>query len=414
MQLKTATALAEQFGTPLFVYDEAKLKTSAQSTLAFEAPFGLTVRYAMKANPNRNILRLFNALGIHIDASSSFEALRALEAGLPGDQILLTSQEVPSSDRLKALHEKGVQYNACSLHQLETYGKALPGTGISLRFNPGEGSGEYAKTNVGGAQSSFGIWHEYLPQAKALLEKYQLTVKRIHTHIGAGTDPEAWLKVLEFSLPLLHEFPSATVLNMGGGFKVARMSNEKTADLQAISARVSLALQKFAEETGRTIHLEIEPGTYLMANNGVLLSTIADKVDTGKDGFEFLKLDLGMTEILRPSYYGAQHPMQVLSRSGKTSTRDTIVVGHCCESGDLLTPTPGKGDEALPRTLTEAEIGDFLVIEGCGAYCAGMSAIHYNSFPEAAEVLLKTDGTFKLIRKRENWKEIMRNEIVDL
>ncbi len=406
-------SIAETFGTPLYVYDEAKLREFAQNTLAFKAPFGLTVRYAMKANPNQSILRLFNAMGIQIDASSAYEALRAISAGIPGSQILFTTQEPPKPEVLKQLIAQGMEFNACSLHQLELYGSLFPNSQVSLRINPGEGSGEFAKTNVGGKNSSFGIWHERIPEAKALLKKYTLSVKRIHTHIGVGTDPEAWLKVLEFTLPLLLEFPEVQILNMGGGFKVARIPTEKTADLQAISARVALALEKFAQETGRKIHLEIEPGTYLVANTCNLLGTIVDKVDTGKDGYEFLKLDCGMTEILRPSYYGAQHTMQVISKSPSTAKKSYVVVGHCCESGDLLTPQPGKGDELGPRELAEASIGDLFLIEGCGAYCAGMSALHYNSYPEAAELLVKENGEIKLIRKRETLSEVSRNEVRD-
>ena len=406
-------SITETFGTPLYVYDEAKLREFAQNALAFQAPFGLTVRFAMKANPNQSILRLFNTMGIQIDASSAYEALRAISAGIPGSQILFTTQEPPKPEMLKQLIDQGVEFNACSLHQLELYGSNFPNSQVSLRINPGEGSGEFAKTNVGGKTSSFGIWHERIPEAKDLLKKYSLTVKRIHTHIGVGTDPEAWLKVLEFTLPLLLEFPEVQILNMGGGFKVARIPTEKTADLQAISTRVVQALEKFAQETGRKIHLEIEPGTYLVANTCNLLSTIMDKVDTGENGYEFLKLDCGMTEILRPSYYGAQHTMHVLSKDPKNKTKPYVVVGHCCESGDLITPAPGKGDEIATRELAEASIGDLFLIEGCGAYCAGMSALHYNSYPEAAEVLIKQNGESKLIRKREELKELMRNELVN-
>lgn len=405
-------SIAERFGTPLYVYDETKLREFAQNTLVFQAPFGLTVRYAMKANPNQNILRLFNSMGIQIDASSAYEALRALAIGIEGKQILLTTQEPPKPEMLKQLVDQGVEFNACSLHQLELYGSLFENSSVSLRINPGEGSGEYAKTNVGGKDSSFGIWHERIPDAKLILKKFGLRVKRIHTHIGAGTDPEAWLKVLEFSLPLLLEFPEAEILNMGGGFKVARIPSEKTADLEVISARVALALEKFFEETGRKIRLEIEPGTYLTANTGSLLSTIVDKLDTGKDGHEFLKLDCGMTEILRPSYYGAQHTMQVISKNPSTTKKSYVVVGHCCESGDLLTPQANKGDELGPRELPEANIGDLFLIEGCGAYCASMSALHYNSYPEAAEALIQENGEVKLIRKREELQELLRNELV--
>ncbi len=384
MQAKLAFQIAEKHGTPVYVYFEKALEQFAHEALAFQAPFGLQVSYAMKANPNRAIIELFYKMGVHIDASSGYEALLALEYGIAGEHILFTSQEFPRD--LAALMNKGVQFNACSLHQLEEYGKLWPGTEVSIRINPGEGSGAFAKTNVGGSQSSFGIWHEHLDQARELIQKYGLTVKRIHSHIGSGADPEVWKRSTELMLTFLEQFPTATILNLGGGFKVARYEGEKQTDLQAISAKVSKALHDFATRTGRKIKLEIEPGTYLTANAGVILSHIQDMTET--DRFKFIKLDCGMTEILRPSYYGAQHRMSVISKEPRSETEEYIVVGHCCESGDLLTPEPGNGDVPKPRLLQKAEIGDLFVIEGAGAYCASMSTVGYNSFPEAKEVII--------------------------
>lgn len=384
MEPQQAFSIAEQFGTPVYVYFEKALKQFAREALAFQAPFGLQVSYAMKANPNRAIIELFYKMGIHIDASSEYEALLSLEYGIAGKHILLTSQEFPRD--LATLIQKEVQFNACSLHQLEEYGKLHPGTEISIRINPGEGSGAFAKTNVGGSQSSFGIWHEHLDRAQALIEKYRLTVKRIHSHIGSGADPEVWKRSTELMLSFLEQFPSATILNLGGGFKVSRYDDEKQTDLQAISAKVSEAMLDFATRTGRKIKLEIEPGTYLTANAGVLLSRIQDMTET--DRFNFIKLDCGMTEIIRPSYYGAQHRMSVISKEPRSETDEYIVVGHCCESGDLLTPEPGNGDIPKPRLLQKAEIGDLFVIEGAGAYCASMSTTGYNSFPRAKEVII--------------------------
>ena len=136
---------------------------------------------------------------------------------------------------------------------------------------------------------------------KAVARKYNLKIKRIHTHIGSGSDPSIWQFVSNMSLNLVREFPDVEILNLGGGYKVGRMSYEKSTDLQVVGAPVKAVFERFAQETGRKIKLEIEPGTFLMANCGVLLSTIQDIVNTGKDGYTFLKLDSGMTDVLRPS-----------------------------------------------------------------------------------------------------------------
>lgn len=402
---ETAENIRQEFGTPTYVYSERLMQEAAREVLALPAPFGLTVRYAMKANPNRSILKLFAAEGVEIDASSGHEAERAILAGIPAEKIMLTAQELPSN--LKELVEAGVFYNACSLHQIEAYGKLFPGTELAVRINPGIGSGGHAKTSVAGEEAGFAIWHEFIPEAKALLEKYQLTVRTVHTHVGSGTDPDEWQGVAQPCADLLEHFSSATHLSLGGGFKVGRMAGEKTADFQAIGQRVRQILVDFEARTGRKIHLEVEPGTFLVANAGTLLARVQDLTRTRVRNF--LKLDTGMTEILRPTLYGAQHPIVALNDS--VETEEYLVVGHCCESGDLLTPDPDVHDKEKPRLMAKAEMGDLVAIEGAGAYCSSMSAINYNSFPQAPEVLVQEDGALKLIRRRQTMEQMLANEV---
>merc|ERR1712127_797346 len=188
-------------------------------------------------------------------------------------------------------------------------------------------------------------------------------------------------------------------------------------DLQEIGGPVAEAFQTFAAENdGRELKLEIEPGTYLVAMAGALVSTVPDKVvTTGEDGHVFLKMDAGMTDVLRPSLYGAIHPMTILPGSGETSdvgdeSESVVVVGHCCESGDLMTPLPGEPESLGEREMRKATIGDIIVMDGSGAYCAGMSTKNYNSFPEAPEVLVGDDGTAHLIRARQPVEQIWANE----
>lgn len=305
----------------------------------------------------------------------------------------------------------GVEFNACSLHQLKSFGELFPGGKCGIRFNPGKGSGGTGKTNVGGPTASFGVWYELLDQAKAIVAEHGLVVERIHTHIGSGSDPEVWQTISMLSLDLVRQFPDAVTLNLGGGYKVGRMSYEKSTDLKVVGEPVKQAFKAFAEETGRQIKLEIEPGTFLVANAGALLSTVQDMVTTGEQGHTFLKLDSGMTEVLRPSLYGAQHPIVVFPRTPTAATAKYVVVGHCCESGDLFTCAPGDPEMLAERVLGAAAVGDLVTIEGAGAYCAGMSTKNYNSFPEAPEVLLDTTGAIHLIRRRQSLEQILENEI---
>lgn len=206
-------------------------------------------------------------------------------------------------------------------------------------------------------------------------------------------------------------------LNLGGGYKIGRNAGEATTNLQEIGQPVKEAFKDFAKEAGRELKMEIEPGTYLMAMSGALVSTIQDKVfTTGESGHIFLKLDSGMTDVLRPSLYGAIHPITILPGSGLTAdvgseTEDVVVVGHCCESGDLLTPKPGEPEDLAERSLRKAEIGDFAIVDGSGAYCSGMSTKNYNSFPESPEVLVDKSGKPHLIRKRQDLLQIYQNEV---
>jgi len=413
-----ARKAAATHGTPVYVYDEAGLKQQARAALAFPNAYGLTVRFAMKALPNAAVLQTFDRLGLHIDASSGFEVRRAVAAGVAAERISLSSQELPEDlDELLAL---GIKFNACSLRQLTRYGELRPGERgdqLGVRFNPGLGSGGTGKTNVGGPSSSFGIWHEQLSDVQAILKKFDLEPARVHTHIGSGSDPAVWQRVAGLSLALVEALPSVSVLNLGGGYKVGRMATEPSTDLSVVGVPVKEAFVAFAERTGRKLALEVEPGTFLVANAGSLITRVQDVVSTGANGHTFLKLDSGMTELLRPSLYGAQHPVVHVPITEQAThgghDRDYILVGHCCESGDLVTPAPDEPEVLLPRALGgDVAIDDLVVIEGSGAYCSSMSTKNYNSFPEAVEAMLDEAGETHLIRKKQVLSDIWKNEVM--
>jgi diaminopimelate decarboxylase len=401
-----AATLRERFGTPCYVYDRVTLEEAATRALAFPNAFGLTVRYAMKANPNRAFLELFRGLGLHIDASSDPEVDRALGAGFTPERIMLTSQ-VPSP-RLEEMVQLGVLYNACSLFQLERFGRAFPGREVTIRVNPGQGSGATHRVNTGGPTSSFGIGHEYLDDAKAMAARHGVVIRGLHTHIGSGSDPAVWTRVARRVFEIAERLPEATTVSLGGGFKVARVPGEPETDLATIGEAARKEMLEFKRRTGRTPRLEIEPGTYLVAKAGVVLATCVDVVDTGAKGFLFAKLDTGMTEVMRASLYGAQHPIEVVSERGERLP--VVFVGRCCETGDMLTPAPGDPSKVAPREVARPAIGDLVAIGAAGAYCAAMSTINYNSYPAAPEVLREREGEFRLVRRRQTLEEMVAGE----
>lgn len=401
-----AAEVRRRFGTPCYVYDRAALEAAARAALAFPAPFGLTLRYAMKANPSRGILTLFRDLGLHVDASSDYEVERALRAGFPPERIQLTSQ-MPSRT-LREHVARGVLFNACSLHQLEEFGRAAPGGEVSVRVNPGLGTGSTKRTNTGGPASSFGIWHEAMGEVAAIGKRYGLRIRRLHSHVGSGTDPEVWKRCARMTLDLVGALPEVAIVNLGGGFKVGRMPEEPSVDLADVGAHVRREIEDFRARDGRALHLEIEPGTFLVANAGVIVASCVDVVDTGAEGYVFAKLDAGMPEITRPSLYGAQHPIDVLARGREQAA--VVFVGPCCESGDILTPAPGDPEALAPRWVPRPQIGDLVVVGGAGAYCAGMATINYNSYPQAPEVMLD-GGALTLLRRRQVPEQVWQNEV---
>ena len=406
-----ARQIAEQFGTPTYVYSETLLKKSAEEFINCPNAYGFTPRYAMKSSPNINIIKLFQSYGIKIDASSGYEVERLTHFGVPASDCSLSAQELPRD--IVALYKKGLFYTLCSLHQLEKYGTLLPGTEIGLRFNPGLGSGHSNRVNTGGPSSSFGIWKNDIEKAKTIAEKYNLKITKIHTHIGSGADNDIWLKTIAMSVQVIEEFPTATILNLGGGFKISRMPDEKQTNLHSVCEVIVEQFKKFAAETDRKLTLELEPGTYLVGNACCLLTTVQDMTSTGKDGYNFLKIDSGMTEIPRPFGYGAQHPVKVIPLCDEPRGNEKyLVVGHCCESGDILTPAPGNPEGLLERDLIETKVGDLLLIGGAGAYCSGMAIKNYNSFPEATEVMIRENGTVSVMRKRQALEQMIINEVM--
>lgn len=390
ISMQYARSLARTCGTPLYVYDESALVLRAEELMRLRLPFGCTARYAVKANPHPAIIRAFDAEGLHFDASSSYEAEQLLKLGIAGEKISLSSQQ--PAHNLAELLAEGVQFVATSLHQLELFIEvAEPGAHVALRVNTGIGSGHNNRTTTAGTAASFGLWHEYLEQALNVARASGVIVDRLHTHIGSGAEPAAWGNAIDTALDIVHRMPDVTTLDMGGGYKVRRVAGEQEAQMADIAAIFAERLQHFFENTGRKLHLEIEPGTWLVAHAGTLLAEVVDIVDTGNDGYAFLRTNTGMNDFLRPTLYGAQHVIRVLNDN--LEQQRYVIVGHNCESGDILTPAPGNPELLGPRTLNRASIGDLIAIEDVGAYSASMRATGYNAFPPAKEVIVNRSNS---------------------
>lgn len=422
---ETVARVATEFGTPAYVYDERTIREKCRALMAMPNAFGLHVSYAMKANSSRAVLQVIASEGLGIDASSLYEATRAAKAGVDPSRIMVTTQDVPlGSDRkeLERLLALGMTYNICSRRQLELIADFAKTTGcsLSMRVSTGVGAGETATRNTGDKYSSFGIGLWQLEDVLAYAKLHGVVIRQVHCHIGSGGDPELWRANIDRILEVAEQyFPDATTVNLGGGFKEARMPDETPADITDLGRTAKAAFEAVARRTGRKLKMAIEPGTYVVANAGHVVATVLDKKFTGPGGFDFLILDAGMETCTRPLLYGSRHPFYVVSRDGKLlsseygeaafRSKEQVIAGRCCESGDCLT-IDDQGSP-VPRPMAEPEAGDYVVVGGAGAYCASMTLVGYNTYCQAPEVLAREDGRLQLIRRRQTPEQLTQNEL---
>lgn len=418
---------AQRFKTPFYLYDEQTIINKCRDVQSMPNAFGLQVSYAMKANSSRALLQLITGQGLDLDLSSIYEGMRASLAGIPFSRMMLTTQDIPSGEQRKLMQEMmlaGMKYNVCSIHQLELIADfasahQLP---LCLRLHPGVGAGESVTRNTGDKYSCFGIHLTDLERALEFAADKGVWFDQVHVHIGSGGDPYLWRDNIDRELAYVKQyFPSAHTVNLGGGFKEARMPDEKPADIVSLGLYARERFQSFYHETGRKLKMAVEPGTYITANSGFLVSSVIDKKSTGEDGFHFIIADAGMESNTRPLLYGSRHPFYIISKRGKLMSSEfdlgdlypeadyRVVVGRCCESGDSQS-LDAQG-HVIPRLMANPEIGDYLVIGGAGAYVSAMTLVNYNSYLQPAEVLLRADGELQLIRKPQTLEQMVGNEL---
>ena len=419
---------ADEYGTPVYLYDEKLIRERCRECMSMPNEFGITVRYAMKANSNRTLLKIISDEGLHIDASSLNEAIRANLAGIPLENIMLTTQEVHTGAarvKLEDLLRKGLKYNICSLRQLELVADFAAANRIDpgIRIHPGIGSGESATRNTGDDYSCFGVHMTNVGEAIGYAVDNGLRFRHIHVHIGSGADSEKWRQNIDLELSIIEKhFPDAQTVCFGGGLKEARMPDENAADISSLGGYAKMRIREFYEKTGRKLCMEIEPGTYIIANAGYAITRVIDKKSTARSNF--IIIDGGMEINSRPLLYGSKHPLYFVSADGAQvrsseftaasaaaagTSYSAVVAGKCCESGDCQ--TLDMDGHSTARDMTEPDIEDIAIIGGAGAYCSSMSPFNYNSHTQIPELLLTADSRLELIRKRQTLEQMMENEL---
>lgn len=418
-----AARIAAEYGTPAYVYDEEHIRKRCRECMEMPNAYGLTVRYAMKANSNRKLLKLIAGEGLRFDASSLNEVLRANLAGIPVEDIMLTTQEVYAGEAAAMFEDlliRGLKYNVCSLLQLKQTGDFLSKHGISpgIRIHPGVGTGESATRNTGDDYSCFGIHLSDVAEARAFAGEKGFAFRHIHEHIGSGGAPEVWRQNIDLELSIIEEhFPEADAVSFGGGLKEARMPDDHPADVDLLGQYAKLRIEDFFNRTGRKLKVEIEPGTYIMANSGYAITRVMDTKSTSRSNF--IITDGGMEINSRPLLYGSKHPVYVISGdgssvkssefAGNSGEFEAVVAGKCCESGDCQ--TLDMDGHAVARPMADAEAGDIVIIGGVGAYCSSMAPFNYNSHTQIPEVLFTSGGRAELIRKRQTLGQMLENEV---
>lgn len=401
-------SLADQFGTPLWVYDAATIRQRIAQVSNFD-----TVRFAQKACSNIHILQLMREQGVKVDAVSRGEILRALAAGFKAggepSEIVFTA-DLFDAATLDCVVEHGVPVNAGSIDMLRQLGPRSKGHAVWLRINPGFGHGHSNKTNTGGEHSKHGIWHTDLPLALQTIREQGLTLAGLHMHIGSGVDYGHLAEVCGAMVELVRTTHAAGhdlhAISAGGGLSIPYRAGDPVIDTQHYFGLWNTARQQAEAIVGHQLGLEIEPGRFLVAESGVLLGEVRATKNAGNN--HFVLVDTGFNELMRPSMYGSFHAMSVLRRDGSQgASQPTVVAGPLCESGDVF--TQGDGGVVLPRDLPAAQVGDLLVIHDTGAYGASMSS-NYNTRPLVAEVLV--DGAeHRLIRRRQTVEELLSLEL---
>ena len=396
-------ALAEKYGTPLYVYNERILRQRCRDLKALVTYPNFVVDYSAKANCNLAFLQVVRSEGLEVDAMSPGEIYIERKAGFAPDQIFYIGNNVSEEEMQYAIDE-GVVVSVDSLSQLEMFGKLAPGGKVAVRFNPGIGAGHHEKVVTAGKKTKFGIEPKYIPQVKELLEKYNLTLIGINQHIGSlFMTGEAFTASIGALFDIAKQFQGLKFIDMGGGFGIPYKKEEGEAplDLKDLGAAMDKALHQFAKEYGSQVIFRIEPGRYISAECGLILSKVHSvKMNHDK---KFVGCDCGFNVLQRPIMYDSYHGVEIYRPSGDASEKEETVniVGNICESGDIL---------AKDRTLPEIKKGDVLGVLDAGAYGYTMAS-NYNNRLRPAEIMIRENGQVVLTKEREELDDLMNHVI---
>ena len=389
--------LANQFGTPLYVYHAEKIKEQYNRLRKAFEKSDARFFYACKALTNINILRYIKSIGCNIDCSSINEVFLALKAGFAKENILYTSSNIAFQE-IETAAELGVNINIDSLSNLKKFGKKFGNTyPVSVRLRPNIMAGGNLKISTGHESSKFGIPLEQVGHILQIVNETGVCITGLHIHTGSDIkDVDVFLKGVNVLFEVSSHFSQLEFLDLGGGFKFAYKQGDEETDIESLGLRLAEEVEAFEKKSGRKWQLWFEPGKFLVSDAGYFLAQVNVIKET--TSITFAGVNTGLNHLIRPMFYGSYHTIQNISNPNG-QTKNYTVVGNICETDTFATN----------RALNEISEGDFLLFLNAGAYCFEMAS-NYNSRYKPAEVLVK-DGKAHLIRRRDVLEDLLKNQL---
>lgn len=397
MQNELLLEVAQQFGSPVYVYDAEKIISQYHRlTNAFSKVEKLRINYAAKALSNISVLKLLKQEGSCLDTVSFQEVQLGLKAGFEPKKIIFTPNGV-SLEEIEEVATLGVQINIDNLSILEQFGHKHPNTPVCIRINPHVMAGGNANISVGHIDSKFGISVHQLPLLLRIVENTKMRINGIHMHTGSDIlDIEVFLYAAEILFDTALKFKNLEFLDFGSGFKVPYKPDDIETNIEELGEKLSERFNEFQKEYGKKLTLAFEPGKYLVSESGYFLAKV--NVVKQTTSTVFAGIDSGFNHLIRPMFYSSYHQIENISNpEGKP--RFYSVVGYICETDTFATN----------RRIAEITEGDILCFKNAGAYCFSMAS-NYNSRFKPAEVMIYK-GEAHLIRERETMEDILRNQI---
>jgi diaminopimelate decarboxylase len=394
-QLITA---AQEFGTPLYVYDADAITAQYQRLTTAFAQTDTKFFYACKALTNINILKHIKSIGCNVDCSSINEVKLALLAGFEPGNVLYTSNGIHFSE-IKEAQSLGVNINIDSLSNLEKFGQKFGHSyPVGIRLRPNIMAGGNIKISTGHDKSKFGIPIDQLDKILALVEQYNLFIQNLHIHTGSDIkDVDVFVKGIEVLFDIIPHFKELSSIDLGGGFKVPYKKGDAETDIPLLAQKVNEAFTNHPNPNGKHLQVWFEPGKFLVSAAGYLVAEV--NVIKENTNTSFVGLNTGFNHLIRPMFYDAYHQIENISNPAGIAKHYSIT-GNICETDTF----------AWDREIPEIREGDLLVFKNAGAYGFEMAS-NFNSRYKPAEVLVK-DGKAILIRKRDVFDDILRNQVL--